>query len=133
TNSVDCTRMSIFATTFNMVGGLQFTALPRINSALASTLSLPYGCSCPAEIFLSDLTGDGTGGDALPGTNVGAFGRSVKVGSLNGKINNFNGTYAGQFTPAGQAVVGSGLITASQMQQLGGVLSPIQNPPPHHL
>ena len=132
-NSLDRTHMFSFATTFNIVGGLQFTALTRINSALASTLSLPYGCSCPAEIFLSDLRGDGTGGDVLPGTNVGAFGRSVKVGSLNGKINNFNGTYAGQFTPAGQAVVGSGLITASQMQQLGGVISPIQNAPSHQV
>ncbi len=61
-NSLDRTHMFSFATTFNIVGGLQFTALTRINSALANTLTIPYGCSCPAEIFLSDVTGDGTGG-----------------------------------------------------------------------
>src|SRR6201997_308189 len=132
-NSLDRTHMFSFASTFEFVGGLRLTMLTRINSALSNTLTIPVQCGCPAEIFLSDVTGDGTGGDVLPGTNVGAFGRSVEVGSLNGKINNLNGTYAGQFTPAGQAVVGSGLITASQMQQLGVVISPIQNAPSHQV
>jgi len=132
-NALDRTHMFSFAATFNIVGGLQFTAVTRINSSLSSTLAIPYGCSCGAEIFLSDVTGDGTGGDVLPGTNVGAFSRSVKVSSLNGKINNFNSTFAGQLTPAGQAVVASGLITASQMQLLGGVISPIQQAPAHQV
>jgi hypothetical protein len=132
-NSLDRTHMFSFAATFNIVGGLQFTALTRINSALSNTLTIPLGCGCSSEIYFSDVTGDGTGGDVLPGTNVGAFGRSVKVGSLNGKIDKFNTAYAGQFTPAAQAVVGSGLITAAQMQQLGGVISSIQHAPPHQV
>jgi Carboxypeptidase regulatory-like domain len=128
-NALDRTHMFSFASTFEFVGGLQLTLLTRINSALANTLTLPLGCSCPAEIFLTDVTGDGTGGDVLPGTNVGAFGRSVKVGSLNNAITNFNGKYAGTLTPAGQAIVNAGLLTASQMQQLGAVVPPLAPAP----
>jgi hypothetical protein len=128
-NSLDRTHMFSFAATFNIVGGLQFTALTRINSALANTLTIPFGCSCPAEVFLSDVTGDGTGGDVLPGTNVGAFGRSVKAGSLNGKIGSFNGAYAGQLTPAGKALVAANLITQNQLEQLGATIPSISPAP----
>jgi Carboxypeptidase regulatory-like domain len=123
-NALDRTHMFTFATTFQIAGGLQITALMRVNSALPATLTLP-SCACAADIFLTDLTGDGTGGDVLPGTNVGAFGRSVKVAGLNGKIANFNNTVAGALTPAGQALVQAGLFTSAQMTQLGGVVQPI--------
>jgi hypothetical protein len=43
----------------------------------------------------ADLTGDGNGHDVLPGTNVGAFGRSVTAGSLNQVISKFNSSSAG--------------------------------------
>ena len=128
-NSLDRTHMFSFAATFEIAGGLQLTMLTRINSALSNTLTIPLGCSCPADIFQSDLTGDGTAGDILPGTNVDAFGRSVKVGSLNGKINNFNRKYAGTLTPAGQALVNAGLITPTQLQELGGVVQPVADSP----
>ena len=116
--------MFSFAATFEFAGGLQLTMLTRINSALSNTLNLPLGCGCQGKSFQSDITGDGTAGDVLPGTNVGAFGRSVKVASLNGKIDSFNTKYAGQLTPAGQALVAAGVISVSQLQQLGGVVQP---------
>jgi hypothetical protein len=128
-NSLDRTHMFSFASTFDFVGGLRLTMLTRINSALSNTLTIPFQCGCHAEIFLSDVTGDGTGGDILPGTNVGAFGRRVKVGDLNNKIANFNSQHAGGFTPAGQTLVNSGLISATQMQQLGGVIPSITQAP----
>ena len=128
-NSLDRTHMLSFAATFEFAGGLQLTMLTRINSALSNTLNLPLGCGCQGNIFQSDITGDGTAGDVLPGTNVGAFGRSVKVGSLNGRIDSFNSKYAGQLTPAGQALVAAGVISASQLQQLGGVVQPIVRAP----
>jgi len=124
-NALDRTHMFSFVSTFDFVGGLRLTMLTRVNSALSNTLTIPLGCGCPAEIFYSDVTGDGTGGDVLPGTNVGAFGRSVKVGSLNHTITSFNNKYEGGLTPAGQAVVSAGLMTATQLQQLGGVVQPI--------
>jgi hypothetical protein len=128
-NSLDRTHMFSFASTFEFVGGLRLTMLTRINSALSNTLTVPLGCGCPAEIFLTDLTGDGTGGDVLPGTNVGAFGRSVKVGDLNRSIDGFNSKYAGSLTPAGQALVGSQLMTQAQLQALGGVVPSIAHAP----
>jgi hypothetical protein len=103
--------------------------ITRVYSALPQTLTIPLQCSCPAEIFLTDLTGDGTGGDVLPGTNVGAFGRSVKVGNLNNVIANFDSTNAGQLTPAGQALVNAGLFSTSQLQQLGAVVPTISKAP----
>jgi hypothetical protein len=123
-NALDRTDMFTFAATFNIVGGFQLSAIARIYSAIPITLSIP-SCTCAADIFLSDITGDGTGGDVLPGTNVGAFGRSVKANGINTVITNFNNTYAGTLTPAGQAVVNAGIFTAAQMQQLGGVIQSI--------
>ncbi len=128
-NALDRTHMFTFSGTFEFAGGLQLSMITRIYSALPQTLTVPLQCSCPAEIFLTDLTGDGTGGDVLPGTNVGAFGRSVKVGSLNNVIGNFDNNNAGQLTPASQALVSAGLFTASQLQQLGAVVPTIAKAP----
>jgi hypothetical protein len=127
-NALDRTHMFTFASTFEFVGGLRLSLITRIYSALPATLTIP-SCVCAGDIFVSDVTGDGTGGDVLPQTNVGAFGRSVKVGGLNNLISHFNGSTAGTLTPAGQALVQAGLFTAAQMQQLGGVVQPIQLAP----
>ncbi|MBV9481052.1 MAG: TonB-dependent receptor [Acidobacteria bacterium] len=128
-NALDRTHMFTFAGTFDFAGGLELSTITRIYSALPQTLTVPLQCSCPAEIFLTDLTGDGTGGDVLPGTNVGAFGRNVKVSNLNNVINNFNSNSAGQLTPAGQALVNAGLFTSSQLQRLGAVVPAIAKAP----
>ncbi|HEY7183647.1 MAG TPA: hypothetical protein VIC84_19610, partial [Blastocatellia bacterium] len=59
----------------------------------------------------------------LPGTNRGAFGRSVKDGkALNTLITSFNQQVSsGTLTPAGQALVSAGLFTKAQLQALGAV------------
>ena len=72
-----------------------------------------------AQIFQSDLTGDGTTGDVLPGTNVGPFGRSVNPSNINRYIDAYNTKYAGQLTPAGQALVSAGLFTALAIATIG--------------
>ena len=75
-------------------------------------------------------TSDFSRGDILPGTNVGAFGRTVHGGSgLNNVIGNFNSNVAGTLTPAGQAVVDAGLMTEGQLATLGGVVQPITPAP----
>jgi hypothetical protein len=129
-NSLDRTHMFSFSDTLEIRGGLQVIPLVRIYSPLSQTLTIPLQCSCPAEIFLTDVTGDGTGGDILPGTNVGSFGRSVKLGDLNKVITNFDSASAGQLTPAGKAVVGAGLFTSAQMIALGATIPNIA-PAPH--
>lgn len=89
-------------------------------TAGALTLALPNSGN-PGEIFRSDVTGDGTVGDVIPGTNIGSFGRSIKPGQINNLINSYNTNSAGQLTPAGQALVGAGLFTKAQLVALGAV------------
>ena len=87
----------------------------HFDSPLASTLAVPPVGIGPGEIFLTDFTGDGTVGDPLPGTRVGAFMRGISPGGLNNVLNNYNSTVAGNLTPAGQALVAAGLFTPQQL------------------
>ena len=119
--NLDRTSMFSTAGTLTLPTNFQITFLARINSRLPVTLTLPITCACPAEIFLTDLSGDGSGGDVLPGTNLGSYGRQVSPDHLNRSISDFNSKYAGSLTPAGQALVSSKLMTGSQMAALGGV------------
>jgi hypothetical protein len=82
-----------------------------------------------SDVFTSDLNGDGTVGDPLPGTNRGSFDRSFGVGGLNKLIAKYNATYAGQLTPAGQAVVDAGLFTQAQLVALGAVAETVSPVP----
>ncbi len=98
-----------------------FSAQP---SNLALNSSLTYG-----NIFTTDVTGDGTTGDIAPGTLPGDYMHRVKNNTLGGYITNFNGTYAGTPTPAGQAVINSGLMSLAQLTALQGVIQPIAQLP----
>ncbi len=97
-------------------------------TAAPVTLTLPQA-GTPGEIFRTDITGDGTVGDVAPGTNIGAFGRSITASNLNNYIAMYNNTYAGQLTPAGTALVNAGLFTQAQLVALGGV-TPTLTPAP---
>src|SRR5262249_31635752 len=99
------------------------------STRIASSLSQSALISCTdcgaAEIFFSDLDGDGVTSDPLPGTNRGAFGRSVKNGkALNALISAFNQQVSnGALTPASQALVSAGLFTQAQLRALGAVFN----------
>jgi hypothetical protein len=97
-------------------------------TAAPVTLTLPQA-GTPGEIFRTDITGDGTVGDVAPGTNIGAFGRSITASNINNYIAMYNNTYAGQLTPAGTALVNAGLFTQAQLVALGGV-TPTLTPAP---
>jgi hypothetical protein len=90
------------------------------DTASPLTLTLPQA-GTPGEIFRTDVTGDGTVGDVVPGSNVGSFGRSIKASDLNKFLASYNSTAAGQLTPAGQALVSAGLFTSAQLTSLGAV------------
>ena len=98
------------------------------STAAPVTLFLPQD-GTPGEIFRTDLTGDGTVGDVAPNTNVGSFGRSITASSINTYINNYNTNFAGQLTPAGNALVSAGLFTQAQLQALSAV-TPSLTPAP---
>src|SRR5262249_23396501 len=123
--NLDRTHMISLSGSAQFKGGLQLSWLSRIYSALPATLTVPVTCACPAEIFLTELTGDGSGGDVLPGTNLGSFGHGVNTRNLNQLISGFNSNSAGKLTPAGQALVSSGLFTEAQLQQLGATVPSI--------
>jgi hypothetical protein len=130
-NGLDRKHQLSFGGYMGLPKGLQISFASHFESPLASNVNLPTS-GAPGGIFQTDITGDGTGdgsfgsngglGDLLPGTNVGAFGRSLTVSGLNQKITTFNSTMVGQATPAGQDLINNGLFTLSQLQQLGGVI-----------
>ncbi len=114
----DRTHQLSFGPIFDLVRDFQFSAIGHLDSPLPRTLFLPRVGA--GDIFISDVTGDGTTGDVAPGSNVGSFGRSMKASDLGSFINGYLSKSAGQLTPAGQAVVSAGLMTAQQMTLLGG-------------
>jgi hypothetical protein len=98
------------------------------STAAPVNLTLPQAGS-PGEIFRTDITGDGTVGDIAPGTNIGAFGRSITASNINKYIASYNANDAGQLTPAGQDLVTAGLFTQAQLTALGAV-TPTLTPAP---
>lgn len=134
-NGLDRTHQFSFGGTVDLPGSFRFGSVGHIYSPLPTNLFLPGGGA--GGIFISDVTGDGSGdgsgvygpaGDLVPGTKLGAYGRSIKSGDLTSFIQNFNSTMAGQATPAGQVLIQNGLFSLAQLQQLGGVIQPLDVP-----
>jgi hypothetical protein len=109
-------------------GTTQVALTTHWDTAPPLTLTLPQS-GLPGEIFFTDITGDGTVGDIAPGTDVGAFGRSIKASGINNYINMYNSKFAGQLTPAGQALVSAGLFSQAQLQALGAVTPTLASAP----
>ncbi|MDD5543081.1 MAG: carboxypeptidase regulatory-like domain-containing protein [Acidobacteriia bacterium] len=119
-NSLDRTSQLSYGGTLDLPGALRASFISHIYSPLSTTLTVaPVGTG--GEIFMTDFTGDGTIGDVIPGTNVGAFGRGIDSGNINSFISAYNSQFAGKLTPAGQALVSSGLFTQAQLIALGAV------------
>ncbi len=124
--SLDRTHIFSLATGFDTFLGLRLNSFWRALSPMSQSVFLQpvrTGNAATAEIFMTDLNGDGSNGDPLPGTNRGSYGRDIGCGAeaLNRVIDNYNYTQAGQLTPAGQALVNAGLFTAAQLKKLGAV------------
>ena len=125
-NGLDRTHQISLGGVMDLPFSLRLGLVSHYDTALANSLTLPVRGG-PGEIFLSDLTGDGTTGDLLPGTNVGSFGRNVKLSGLNNAIKAYDSTLAGTLTPAGQALVQASLFTQAQLVALHAVTPPIQS------
>ena len=108
--------------------GIQTSFITHWFSALPQTLTLP-ATNSTSDLFQTDLTGDGTNGDILPGTRIGSFGHSVKASNLGAVIAKYNNTYPGvAITPAGQALVTANLVTQTQLLSLGATPPKIAAP-----
>jgi Carboxypeptidase regulatory-like domain len=113
--------------------GPRLSFIGGVASPQPSNLQVPTQGTV-GEIFRSDLTGDGTTNDFIDATSSspghpGTFERSVSRGGLNGAIQKYNNTWAGNLTPAGQALVQAGLFSQQQLVSLGAV-APLLSPAP---
>jgi hypothetical protein len=140
-NDQDHTNMLSMAGSMTLKYGPQISLVGHFFSAPPTTLTLGdvtgYGATGDtAAIFVTDVDGDGTAGDLVPGTGPGAYMHQIKGSGLNKLISNYNSTQAGTLTPAGQALVSAGLFTSSQLTSLGAVkaalapapTNPLKNP-----
>jgi Carboxypeptidase regulatory-like domain len=130
-SNLDHTNELSFGGTAALKYGLRTSIVAHFNSAQASSLTLDNrgGNPRPGEIFMTDVTGDGTTGDLVPGTLPGYYMHQVKGAGLNTLINNYNKAYAGTPTPAGNALIAAGLMTQSQLSSLGAVQQPLATAP----
>ena len=129
--TLDRTHMLSVGSLFTIPGGLRLNSIWRAFSALPQSLFVPTGSSTTAEIFKTDFNGDGTGGDPLPGTSRGSYGRGIGCGAaaLNRVTDAYNTSQAGRLTPAGQELVNDGLFTTDQLQRLGAVSPSVPRAP----
>jgi len=112
------------------------TAHPSTPFLQAANGGSAAGVTSTAEIYRSDLTGDGTVQDIFPTAagqaagKPGQFMRSVSTTQLANLINGWNSTTAGTLTPAGQSLVATGLFTTAQLQELQATKPFLAPPPP---
>jgi len=122
---LDHTNELSFGGSLGIKYGLQVAMIGHFFSAPAQSLTLDATQGTTAQIFQTDVDGDGTVADLVPGSGPGYYEHQVKGKSLNTLINNYNATSAGNPTPAGQALIAAGLFTQAQLTALGGVQQPI--------
>ena len=135
-STLDHTNELSFGGSLAVKYGLNVGLIGHFFSAAPTSLTLDNSSGASGEIFRTDVTGDGTTGDLVPGTLPGDYMHRIKGAGLNKLINNYNATRAGLPTPAGQALISAGLLTLGQLQALNGVqqqiatapTTPLQNP-----
>jgi len=138
-NGLDRKHQISFGGTVELPYSLRLSVISHFYSPLPLNLRLPTS-GLAGGIFITDVTGDGTGdgtavsnggvGDLVPGTKLGAFGRSISAGDINNLISNYNSNFAGTPTPAGQALITANLFTKAQLDALGAVQQPLCPAPP---
>ncbi|MBB5344581.1 TonB-dependent receptor [Tunturibacter empetritectus] len=131
-NGLDHTHEISFGGSATFKYGPQVGIIGHFFSPAAVTLTLDPGGTTggpAAGIFQTDVTGDGTIGDLIPGTNPGYYMHEYKGNNLSKLINQYNSQNAGQITPAGQALISAGLFSQAQLSALQAVQQPIAQLP----
>jgi hypothetical protein len=124
-NALDRTHQVSFGGFFDLPFFFRLGLIGHFDSPLPQSTVLAPSPGGPAGVLVTDVTGDGTVGDPVPGTNLGNFMRGVSPGGLNSLINNYNTSKAGQPTPAGSALINAGIFSLSDLQAMGGVMQPL--------
>lgn len=112
--------------------GLQVGFAGHFFSARPTSLTLDNSAGSTAQIFQTDVSGDGSIADLVPGTRPGAYMHDYKAKTLQSLINQYNSRYANTLTPAGQALVTNGLFSGAELVALQGAQQPIANIPGGH-
>jgi hypothetical protein len=138
-SGLDRTHQLTFTPVAELPHGLRLSMIAHLASPLPLSVYIPQqdGGGVAGEIFRSDVTGDGTVGDLLPGTFLGSTGK-YSTANLTKAIAFYNTNFAGQqgqqqyLTPAGVALVNGGLFRTDQLHALGAYPQPIQALPGHY-
>ena len=117
-SGLDRTHQVTFTPTAELPHGLRLTMIAHLASPLPLSTYIPQqdGGGVAGEIFRSDLTGDGTVGDLLPGF-IGSTGK-YSTSKLTKSIDFYNSNFAGKLTPAGSALAIAGLFRGDQLTTL---------------
>jgi len=126
---MDRTHQISFGGYADLPGKFRLGLVSHFNSPLSSALVVPNTGAGAGEVFRTDFTGDGTVGDPMPGTHFGQFDRGTDASNINTLINNYNGKFGNQPTPAGQVLIANNLMTLAQLQALGGVAPTLPTAP----
>jgi hypothetical protein len=131
-DALDRTHQVSIAANFDLEHSLQLSFLSHFASPLPVTLRFPQEAG-GAEVLVTDWNGDGSTGDLVPNTTVGAYMRSSKPGNLPQLITQYNNITAGNSpqTPAGNALLNAGIFSLADLQSMGGVLQPLAAPVSH--
>jgi Carboxypeptidase regulatory-like domain len=116
----DRTQQLQLATTVDIRGGFHAGLVGHFSTYLSSP-TIAGATGSGGQIYQTDFTGSGVGSQPIPGTKNGAFMRSLDLQSFDNILSYYNATVAGLPTPAGQALIGTNLITQQQLQAIGGV------------
>jgi Carboxypeptidase regulatory-like domain len=130
-SGMDRTHQLSFTSTADLPHRLRLSLIAHLASPLPLSAYVPQqdGGGVAGEIFHSDLSGDGTVGDLLPGY-IGTTGR-YSTSKLTKSIAFYNSSFAGKLTPAGQLLTATGLFTGQELVDLGAY-SPLIQPLPGH-
>ena len=115
---LDRSHQISFAGTFDVRYDFHIGIVSHFYSSLSSP-AIVGGTGTSGQIFQTDFTGSGVGSQPLPGTSNGSFMRDFVPDGLNAAISRYDATTAGQTTPAGADLVGSGIFTQPQLTAIG--------------
>jgi len=131
-SGMDRTHQLTFIPTAQLPHGLRLSMIAHLASPLPLSAYVPQqdGGGVAGEIFRSDISGDGTVGDLLPGTFIGSTGK-YSTSNLTKAIAFYNTHFGGKLTPAGAALANAGLFTGTQLVLLDAYSPVIQGLPGH--
>lgn len=126
-SAFDRTHQISVAAHFDLQRSFQLSFISHILSPLPQTLRFQQSAG-GAEVLVTDWNGDGTTGDVIPGSSIGAYMRSIKATNLQSFISTYNSTAAGGSTPAGQQLTTAGVFTSQELAEMGAVMQPLAAP-----